>query len=158
MLVMLIGGLWHGSSWTFVLWGAWHGSLLVVDRLRRNARPLPRPLGIALTSVAVAAGWVIFRAPSLSAAAGMYGGMIGLHGAGLSPDLGWQLSRLSTFVLGTALLLTWVGPWVVKKIAAGGKLSRWTSERAWVALLPLFFLGLLKIMAESYTPVLYAKF
>jgi alginate O-acetyltransferase complex protein AlgI len=154
MLVMLIGGLWHGSSWTFVLWGAWHGSLLIVDRLRRNARPLPRPARIALTSIAVAAGWVIFRAPSLSSAAGMYAGMIGLHGAGLSPDLGWQLSRLSTTVLAAALVLTWAGPWAVRK----ANLSRWASERAWVALLPLFFLGLLKIMAESYAPVLYAKF
>ncbi len=166
MLVMLIGGLWHGSSWTFVLWGAWHGSLLVVDRLRRNARPLPRPLGVALTTVAVAAGWVIFRAPSLAAAAAMYGGMLGLHGAGLSADLGWQLSRLSTFVLAAALVVTWAGPWAMKRMATGGMaggkawgwLSRWTSGRAWVALLPLFLLGLLKIMAESYAPVLYAKF
>jgi alginate O-acetyltransferase complex protein AlgI len=158
MLVMLIGGLWHGSSWTFVLWGAWHGALLVVDRLRRHARPLPRPLGIGLTAVAVAVGWVIFRAPSLSAAAGIYGGMIGLHGVGMSPDLRWQLSRLSVFVLAAALALTWIGPWAAKRIAAGRRLSRLAADRAWVALLPLFLLGLLKIMAESYAPILYAKF
>ena len=176
MLVMLIGGLWHGSSWTFVLWGAWHGLLLVAERLwgmvrgaPRRAQPgsraepgvprgLPRPVGIALTSIAVAAGWVLFRAPNLSVAVGMYAGMVGVHGLGVSPDLSWQLSRLSLGILAVAMAGTWLGPWMMGRLAAGGRLGRMAAENAWVALLPLFVLGLLKIMAETYAPVLYAQF
>jgi alginate O-acetyltransferase complex protein AlgI len=178
-LVMLIGGLWHGSSWTFVLWGGWHGALLVAERLwgaRRGAvtertgrrvqsrgvgdapRGLPRPAGVALTSIAVAVGWVLFRAPTVSAAAAMYAGMVGAHGLGVSPDLSWQLSRLSLGILAAAVAGTWLGPWVMSRLAAGGRLARAAAENAWVALLPLFVLGLLKVLAESYAPVLYARF
>jgi alginate O-acetyltransferase complex protein AlgI len=71
LLTMLLGGLWHGAAWHFVLWGAWHGSGLVVERAVRNrdARILSRRLGRAATWLAtmlfVFYGWMIFRADSL---------------------------------------------------------------------------------------------
>jgi alginate O-acetyltransferase complex protein AlgI len=157
-IVMLVGGLWHGSAWTFVLWGAWHGALLVVDRFARDRRGLPRPLGIALTMLSVALGWVLFRASSLAGAGAIYAGMLGLHGGGLSAELGWQVSRLGLVVLALALLLTWAGPWLTGKLGSWKKAAGFLAGREWVALLPLFALGLLKIMSESYAPVLYAKF
>ncbi len=162
MLVMLIGGLWHGASWTFVIWGGWHGALLVAERLLgRGPRPglrLPRPARVAFTSIAVALGWVVFRSPTISTAADMYAGMLGLHGIGMSPDLAWQLPRLSLWILAGAMAAAWLGPWLSGRLAARKGLGQWVAERAWVALLPLFALGLLKIMAESYAPVLYARF
>lgn len=73
MLVMLIGGLWHGASWTFVVWGGIHGGLLVVHRLWSTRRPAPRdrsrPLRVALTFHAVCVAWIFFRAPSFAEAA-----------------------------------------------------------------------------------------
>lgn len=69
LITMTLGGLWHGAGVTFVLWGAYHGLLLVAERvLRRSAPPLqprglPRPsLGMLLTFVLVQAGWLLFRA------------------------------------------------------------------------------------------------
>ena len=74
-ITMVIGGLWHGASWLFVLWGAWHGLLLVFHklfmRLRGNRKDKPankvaHVLGVLLTFHLVAIGWVFFRADSLT--------------------------------------------------------------------------------------------
>ncbi|HEY5427009.1 MAG TPA: MBOAT family protein [Candidatus Tumulicola sp.] len=78
MLTMVLGGLWHGSQWTFVAWGGYHGVLLSLERLLRVGRPGDEPRGIvyllrvAITFVAVSLGWVLFRAPGFGAAATVY--------------------------------------------------------------------------------------
>lgn len=97
MLVMAIGGLWHGSSWNFVFWGLWHGGLLALHRWWSRRRPrdaagMPYPLGNALTMLAVMIGWVLFRAKDLHGAAAIYAGMLGVHGLGLSDELAWQVT------------------------------------------------------------------
>ena len=86
MATMLLGGLWHGAGWTFVLWGAIHGVYLVVNHLWRRLVPHRDAAGSArlawgaLTFVAVVVAWVPFRASSLHAACSMLAGMVGLHG------------------------------------------------------------------------------
>lgn len=75
-ITMVIGGLWHGASWLFVLWGAWHGLLLVLHKMfmrMRGAGKADKPaskvahvLGVLLTFHLVAIGWVFFRADSLT--------------------------------------------------------------------------------------------
>jgi D-alanyl-lipoteichoic acid acyltransferase DltB (MBOAT superfamily) len=74
LLTMLLGGLWHGAAWTFVVWGGYHGVLLVAHRLLSEWRPA-RPRAAATIALQrfgifhlVVLGWVIFRAPSLAAA------------------------------------------------------------------------------------------
>ena len=69
MATMLLGGLWHGASWNFVIWGALHGSVLAAERLWREFRPkdwppLPAWLGILITFHIVLLGWIFFRAPA----------------------------------------------------------------------------------------------
>ena len=72
MLTMLLGGLWHGAAWTFVVWGGYHGLLLVVQRAiswpswTRSATL--RPARVTLTFLLVCVGWVFFRAGSLAVA------------------------------------------------------------------------------------------
>jgi D-alanyl-lipoteichoic acid acyltransferase DltB (MBOAT superfamily) len=69
---MLLGGLWHGAGWGFVLWGAYHGALLGIHRVWRgpNARPprLPAWLRVVATFHLVCVGWILFRSPTLEAA------------------------------------------------------------------------------------------
>lgn len=66
MLTMLIGGLWHGANWTFVVWGAYHGGLLVLYRMGAEYWDrLPAPLRQAGTFFVVVIGWVFFRAADL---------------------------------------------------------------------------------------------
>lgn len=81
LAVMLVGGLWHGAAWTFVLWGAVHGAYLVINHLWRAAGlKLPRILAWPLTFLAVTAAWTPFRAESLRSALTMLRGMAGLSG------------------------------------------------------------------------------
>ena len=70
MVTMLLGGLWHGASWTFVAWGGWHGVLLVAHKLlprwQWRESIAFRPLAITGTFLAVTVGWVFFRAQSFA--------------------------------------------------------------------------------------------
>jgi alginate O-acetyltransferase complex protein AlgI len=67
-LCFLASGLWHGASWTFVIWGAYHGLFLALDKLfwLRWTAKWPRLLNVALTVIFVMVGWLIFRANSLA--------------------------------------------------------------------------------------------
>jgi len=75
LIVMLLGGLWHGANWTFVIWGLYHGLLLALHRAipwpRFLASPMLRPLCVVTTFAAVCVGWVFFRAPELGQATTM---------------------------------------------------------------------------------------
>ena len=88
---MLLGGLWHGASWTFVFWGGLHGAYLVINHawhaLRRRmghdlsrSTTLGRGISRALTLLAVIVGWVFFRADDWQTATNILGGMAGLNG------------------------------------------------------------------------------
>ncbi len=80
---MLLGGLWHGASWTFVAWGGLHGAALAADSAWNRARlPMPRLAGWALTLAFVGAGWVLFRSPDFATAARMFAGLAGAGGVG----------------------------------------------------------------------------
>lgn len=74
-VTMLLGGLWHGASWNFLIWGGLHGALLMIHRFYRQVRGEGRQAGLAASAVAtlltfhaVSALWVFFRAPEFSSA------------------------------------------------------------------------------------------
>jgi D-alanyl-lipoteichoic acid acyltransferase DltB (MBOAT superfamily) len=87
-LTMVLGGLWHGAAWTFVVWGAIHGGYLIAERVVRerwaatHAEPLlpaaaRKPLQWALTFNLVCLAWIFFRADSLGTAFDVIGGILG---------------------------------------------------------------------------------
>jgi len=81
MITMLLGGLWHGAAFRFVLWGALHGGYLVVHGWsQRLGIRLPGPLSRLLTIFCVLIAWVPFRATSFAAAEDFYRGLLGLNG------------------------------------------------------------------------------
>src|SRR5205823_8637176 len=64
ILTMLLGGLWHGASWNFVIWGGMHGGMRAFERSQGREgfyHNLPKPLRIAITFLIVLLGWVFFR-------------------------------------------------------------------------------------------------
>ena len=67
MITMLLGGLWHGANYTFLLWGCYHGLLLAGHRLlsRTRGRTVPAPISAVVTFALVLIGWMIFRVESL---------------------------------------------------------------------------------------------
>ena len=68
MITMLLGGLWHGAAWGFVLWGAIHGGVLVVEHVFRGRVHVPRWLGWLVVFHIVVLAWIPFRAPDLDLA------------------------------------------------------------------------------------------
>ena len=78
--VFLLCGLWHGASWNFIVWGAYHGALLAWERKMGRAflQALWPPLAHAYAVIAVALGWVLFRCVSLDHAGYFFKTLIGL--------------------------------------------------------------------------------
>ena len=106
MLTMLIGGLWHGAAWTFVVWGGLHGLYLIVNHVWRYLRVrltgretgdglAGRYVGTAVTFLAVSVAWVFFRAQTFDGAVRMLEGMAGIHGAPLPSQLVEAVPALS---------------------------------------------------------------
>lgn len=94
-LVMLLGGLWHGASWTFVVWGGCHGLALAVHRWWREVRPRPaidhpdRPIALGSrlgTFALVTLLWVVFRAQSWDAAWAYFRGLAAFRGGSVATD------------------------------------------------------------------------
>lgn len=107
---MLLGGLWHGAAWTFVIWGGLHGIGLVVAHMwSKTGIAVGRPVGWAITMVFVFWAWIMFRAESLNGAIKIWTGMAGLSDS--SQIVPYGVADLSTgaWLLAGALIAA-VGP------------------------------------------------
>jgi alginate O-acetyltransferase complex protein AlgI len=156
ILVMLIGGLWHGAAWNFVVWGALHGVLLAFERLRARQSPyawLPAPARVGLTFTIVLVGWVFFRAPDLPAAVRYLGSMAGVAGAQGGADLVAGLVYQPYYILtaATAALVTWSCP----------QTWDWTRTLTFpkaAAAVALFVIASVVLMTQAYNPFIYFIF
>lgn len=80
-ITMLLGGIWHGAGWTYVLWGAMHGGYLVINHAwRKHGVPLHRFVARGITFIAIVVAWVVFRAKSLEDAMLLLGAMFTFKG------------------------------------------------------------------------------
>ena len=96
MATMLIGGLWHGANWTFVVWGAYHGALLAAHRKAgKRWDGLPAPVRQAGMFLAAVVGWVFFRATDFSMARRLLTTMFSPTGGATVPEVGLVLLLLS---------------------------------------------------------------
>jgi D-alanyl-lipoteichoic acid acyltransferase DltB (MBOAT superfamily) len=120
MLTMLIGGLWHGASWSFVVWGGMHGGFLVSERLARprldkwglwSRRPI-KLLLMLLTFGCVCFTWVYFRAEDFQTANRIAGSMLGLAGLGPGLDAVYQQQApqawIALFVAAGVVVYHWL--------------------------------------------------
>jgi D-alanyl-lipoteichoic acid acyltransferase DltB (MBOAT superfamily) len=141
MATMLVGGLWHGASWTFVVWGGLHGVFILIERfvlkVFGKSEPFGRFAGILkipgalLTFLAVCFGWVFFRAQDFSQAMNMLRAMIGLGGGADQLVLSAFDTRTTLSVVVGILLVHWLMrerrlkevwekvPWGVRALAIG---------------------------------------
>ena len=153
---MLLGGLWHGAAWNFVIWGGLHGLLLAAERLRGKTSPyqwLPKAGRRAVTFVLVLITWVFFRADDLPAALLYLRSMFGLEAAyesaGLLSGILYQPYYLGTVLV--AALVTWTCPqtwdWTrtITPLKAG-------------ALVLLWLVSLAVLATQTYNPFIYFIF
>jgi alginate O-acetyltransferase complex protein AlgI len=156
MLVMLIGGFWHGAAWTFVIWGALHGTLLAVERVRGKAGifgNFPAPFRVATTFVLVLITWVFFRAPDVGHAFRYLGDMVALgtphESAALLAGIIYQPYYVATFVL--AGVIVWSAPqtWDWTRTL--------TMQKA-AAVAAVFVTAVTVLATQSYNPFIYFFF
>ncbi len=152
-LTMLLGGLWHGANWTFVLWGAYHGAGLALERMngkRGFAGRLPRPLQVALTFVLVMFGWVLFRAPTLAGVARMARGLAGLNGwGGAYPAARLGGLHWAALALCLGLVFAAKNSWEIRWQPGG---------RLFLVLFLLFGLCVAVFLVNTSSPFLYFQF
>lgn len=107
MITMLLGGLWHGAGWQFILWGGLHGAMLVFNHswLRWVPWRLPHALALALTLSFVMLAWIPFRAESLPVTMHMYAGLLDWRWA-------WQFDATTLLREVLAMRIDKSLPWV----------------------------------------------
>lgn len=162
-ITMVLGGLWHGASWLFVIWGAWHGLMLIIHKLYRRIFPVAKDyraghfrhfLNVLLTFHVVAAGWIFFRAPSL--------------------DIAWQIltqiftnfrpEAIPAFVSGYAVIfIALVAGYLLH--FAPHRWSQWLQrELSWsplvvkAAILALVLFFVLQVRSSELVPFIYSQF
>ncbi|MCW9052237.1 MAG: MBOAT family protein [Motiliproteus sp.] len=104
MTTMLLGGLWHGAGWNFVIWGGLHGSYLIINHGWRNLSDRQPSLSIShfpawvLTMIAVMIAWVFFRATTLDGALNMLYSMFGFNGLAIPNAILARLGELGVWM------------------------------------------------------------
>ncbi|MEO7104002.1 MAG: MBOAT family protein [Gemmatimonadaceae bacterium] len=148
MIVMLLGGLWHGAGWTFLIWGGYHGILLIIDRLANPYfKRLPPILYRAQTFFLVIIGWVFFRATSFRMATGWLRSMIA---AGPQAD---------TTMPPAPMLLVWISIALAAVMFLPETWNfRFGRTRRWAAVYALGFVVAYLFMNGTNSPFLYYQF
>lgn len=156
VIVMLIGGLWHGASWNFVIWGGIHGGLLALERLRGKRglfSGLPPWGACAFTFVLASLAWVFFRAPTLGIAVDYLGNLAGLgpHQEGMGLLGGLLYQPYYGLVMAAAAVVTWGAP----------QTWDYTRQITWpkaVVCVTLLLVSIALLTAQSYNPFIYFIF
>ena len=126
LIVFFLCGLWHGASWTFVVWGLFHGAFLVLERTRFGVMldGLPRPLRHLYTVFVFMMGWVLFRADTFAGAGHYFAALFGLVEGTMAQPLGRYATRQALAAVLVGVLFS--GPlWNCLKTRAAMLAARW---------------------------------
>jgi alginate O-acetyltransferase complex protein AlgI len=156
MTVMLLGGLWHGAAWPFLLWGAIHGGWLCLERLldkRSFYAQAPVAVRVAVTFLIVNLAWVFFRARDLSGGVDYFASLFGLARVWPTATLlhGDLFNRYHEICMLAAAVIAFFG------IQTWDLARRVTPARALLAVLLLLW-SVVALCAQSYNPFLYFQF
>ncbi len=169
--VFLLCGLWHGASWSFVVWGAWHGLFLAVERfgLARRLETTWAPMRHVYTLGTVMVGWVFFRAETLTGAVAYLRALAGgSAGAPAAYDPGFFLTTdvqlaLVAGLIGALPLVPALGRWREQAAApqpgvACVRLDWALGLASKLALAAILLLSCFMIAANTYSPFIYFRF
>lgn len=158
-IVFLISGLWHGANWSFILWGAFHGFLLVNERifLLKWLSKIPKYLQIGFTFFVINLSWVLFREENLSLAMKFY---IRLFSLGdffkpINIRMHEIINTKQIIVFIIAMLIIFI-PW--KKISKQNIYNKKTEIFLSLFNLGLFILAILELFNSKFNPFIYFRF
>ena len=167
-IVFLLTGFWHGASWSFIFWGLFHGTFLIIERagFSKFLDKIWRPFSHVYTLLIVLIGWVFFRADDLDYALGFIGSMFG--GGNVDSAL-WMFNEhvheevVYVFwigVLGALGVFSTIQKWIKNKVPlVNSSVVTIISEVIFsVGVLTIFLLSLMNLAADSYNPFIYFRF
>lgn len=171
LVVFFLCGLWHGASWTFVVWGLYHGCFLIAERLRFGIfllQKMPTFIKHIYVGLVVIVGWVIFRAETFDYALGYLHAMFSLSTpAFYNSQLFLHVNNEFYVVLTIAIICSapiyntfkqLVDTWDVKKSLSGKFVSSVLSTCNISFLGFVFFYSIASLMGGAYNPFLYFRF
>jgi len=161
-IVMLLGGLWHGAGWQFVVWGALHGFYLTVNHVWRRFSPyrLPAVVSLGLTFVCVLVAWVFFRATDFGQAFDILSALFNTHGLpAFDLAIFPNVEQLVLLAL-SAAALAWIMPNSVQIVTryASGEVPAHVSQALFGAVGVLAGLALFKTYASGSYAFIYFQF
>ncbi len=158
LITMLLGGLWHGAAWTFVLWGAIHGLALTINHLWRDrfgGTAMPAVLGRVLTFLTVLLAWVPFRAADLHEALAIWSAMLRVDSLTLT-----RIDVVSASWIALLMLAVWTLPNtqnLFERSVAGG--FQWRQHWRWACSLGAGFgIAVARIVQGQITEFIYFRF
>jgi len=170
LFVFFVTGLWHGASWSFVVWGLFHGLFLIIERVRGGQLVswLPRPLKHLYVILVVLVGGVLFRSDSLFYALGYLQSMVRMSGAWtqtLGPYMTNKLMLvLLVGVIGSAPILRWFKSLVVRVrqhfLQSGGATAfeLCVSGADIIFVMLLLLVSAMQLAGGTYNPFIYFRF
>ena len=157
LIVWLLTGLWHGASWTFMIWGLYYGVLLILEKLflGRLIGRLPRALRTVYAFVLVMIGWCVFALPELPEMLTYLGTLFGIRSGGWISPLctAWGVGYLPLFAV-AAIAASPLGAAVKRKLDRFG----WFPAVQLAGALLLFVLCIASLASQSYNPFIYFRF
>jgi alginate O-acetyltransferase complex protein AlgI len=159
-IVFVLTGFWHGANWTFLVWGLYHGALLIIERgFGRDGPPVHgRVFRRALTFLLVVFGWVLFRSPDMGQALTMIGHMLLPDLTGLTEVVGEALTNQRLVILLCALSIVFMPAHPVTGPLLESSQTRAASVlRVGVMTVGLFYAAVLTA-AGTFSPFLYYQF
>jgi alginate O-acetyltransferase complex protein AlgI len=166
LVVFLLCGLWHGASWSFVVWGLFHGTFLILERVPalRALRAPWRPVRHAYVLLVVLVSWVFFRADTLTAAIGFLGALFGLArptevvpGARMFVDAQVVVAA-ALGVVGSAPVFPALRRWFERVEVARSSVATPLEAVRLAGLLGVFVYAVSLMAAGSYSPFIYFRF
>lgn len=162
LIVFLLTGFWHGSTWSFVFWGIFHGIFLVIERLGfdKILNRIPKLLSWAYTMLIALVGWVFFRIENFSDAFNYLAKMFGA-GSSSHAHLVHYLDRERLFILVLAALASSTFFFRLKKLAlkySSGKMAIPFTIAKDLMLVSMLVYAVLQINSGSYNPFIYFRF
>jgi alginate O-acetyltransferase complex protein AlgI len=161
LIVFLATGIWHGANWTFILWGAYHGVFLLIERITGlrylDDETWQWPRRIA-TFFIVMMGWVLFRSEDLAQAGQFYSALVKPHSLYLSPELALAATWKEFAILALASLVA-----VLPRNFNGGAFlaqsdGRWAAPARAAILLVVFPYAIVEAVGATFSPFLYFQF
>ncbi len=156
ILVMFLGGLWHGAQWTFIAWGIIHGSFLVIERLFRNSslfRNVPNLIKVSFTFTIVVLAWVFFRAENFDRAFIYLSSMFGAGDSSQSSAI--LLSQVTRPMVWLMAVISIIFIFAIPN--SGQFLKKLTKTKVSIGLL-LLVLSVSFMFAQDFNPFLYFQF